>query len=256
MIRSRFFGYNASILGFRGLFFAIKERLGGETSLIRMSEKDAKFPFFLRYQSTDLETYQQIFLDHEYDFHAGQEPKIILDAGANIGLASIFLANKYPSAKIISLEPELENFRMLKINTEKYENIFPICGALWNKNTKINLLDPGFGSWGFITKEIDDRSQIKHTTQAYTVDSIMDIYELEKIDILKIDIEGSEKEVFDGCQSWIDKVETIIVELHEHLKPGCNRSFYCNTTGFHYEWRKGENVFLSKLNNQPKLLAD
>ena len=46
--------------------------------------------------------------------------------------------------------------------------------------------------------------------------------------------------------SWIDKVDTVIIELHERVKSGCNRSFYKGTTGFDDEWMQGENVYLTR----------
>jgi hypothetical protein len=81
-----------------------------------------------------------------------------------------------------------------------------------------------------------------------TVDKIMQDYNLEKVDILKIDIEGAEKEVFTDTSSWIEKVNSIIIELHERMKAGCNRSFYCGSNGFDNEWKQGENVYLSRGN--------
>jgi hypothetical protein len=76
----------------------------------------------------------------------------------------------------------------------------------------------------------------------------MNDYNLTSIDILKIDIEGAEKEVFEDSSLWIDKVDSLIVELHERMKPGCNRTFYCGSNGFVDEWKNGENVYLSRGN--------
>ena len=66
------------------------------------------------------------------------------------------------------------------------------------------------------------------------------------IDILKIDIEGAEKEVFSDTSAWIEKVDSIIIELHERMKPGCISSFYAGSRGFNKEWRQGENIYLSR----------
>ena len=89
---------------------------------------------------------------------------------------------------------------------------------------------------------------ICHTVTAMSIDKIMKDYSLTKIDILKIDIEGAEREVFSDTSSWIEKVDSIIVELHERMKSGCNRSFYCGSNGFDNEWGQGENVYLSRGN--------
>ena len=89
--------------------------------------------------------------------------------------------------------------------------------------------------------------EVCHNVTAMTVDKVMLDYGLEKIDILKIDIEGAEREVFRDPTLWIDKVDALIVELHERMKPGCNRSFYKSTNDeFDHEWIQGENVYLSR----------
>lgn len=87
-----------------------------------------------------------------------------------------------------------------------------------------------------------------HTVPAMTIDKIMKNYSLSKIDILKVDIEGAEKEVFSDTLSWIEKVDSIIIELHERMKKGCNRTFYYGTNGFDNEWKQGENIYLAKGN--------
>jgi hypothetical protein len=70
-------------------------------TLIQKHPQIIKHPVFLRYPSTDLNTYKQIFKDLSYDCELMFEPDVIVDAGANIGLASVYFANKYPNAKII-----------------------------------------------------------------------------------------------------------------------------------------------------------
>ncbi|HEY7772650.1 MAG TPA: FkbM family methyltransferase, partial [Marinagarivorans sp.] len=131
-----------------------------------------------------------------------------------------------------------------------YPNITPIQAALWHKNEEIELLDPGLGSWGFMTgqKPSPDQasSTARHKVLGMTVDSLMVQFQLERIDILKIDIEGAEKEVFSDTSEWLPKVDAMIVELHERMKAGCNRSFYAGSQGFDNEWTLGENVYLSR----------
>ena len=71
-------------------------------------------------------------------------------------------------------------------------------------------------------------------------------YMLDGIDLLKIDIEGAEREVFEDTSAWIGRVRSLIVELHEHFKPGCERSFRAGSAGFDREWIRGENYFLTR----------
>jgi len=183
-------------------------------------------------------------------------PKVIIDAGANIGLASVLFANRYPDAKIIAIEPENSNFELLKQNVAPYPNIIPLHAALWHKNEKINLIDPGLGKWGFITEANTSSGslpgQICHTVMAMTLEKIMTDHNLSKINILKIDIEGAEKEVFSDTSAWIEKIDSLIIELHERMKAGCTLSFYAGAKGFDKEWKHGENVYLSKRNYMTK----
>ncbi len=235
-------------LGFKGLVKAGTSFLLKRKSYITVSQKDVQFPINLRMLTSDVPTYKQIYLDGEYAFNADKYPEVILDVGANIGLASIYFANKFPKARIIAIEPETSNFEVLKKNVSNYSNVTPVHAALWNESGEINLVDPGLGNWGFMTEEggSSQHGLKSETVSALTINDIMNTFNIDKIDILKIDIEGAEKEVFMDADSWLPNVDSLIVELHERMKSGCNRSFYNATKGFEHEWHLGENVYLSR----------
>ncbi|MEZ8195316.1 FkbM family methyltransferase [Vibrio cortegadensis] len=223
---------------------SIKAQYFGGSELFSIKLDYLEHPLSLRLLGSDVPTFKKIFIEQEYDFHTNIPPKVIVDAGANVGFTSVYLANKFPECKIISIEPEAENFEVLKLNTKPYKNIVAIQAALWNENKKINLVDPGKGSWGFTAEDSDDNDA--DLIDAVTVDYLLEHYKLGHIDILKIDIEGSEKEVFDDTSKWLSNVNSIVIELHERMKQGCNRSFYTGTPGFNVEWQKGENVFIAR----------
>lgn len=232
---------------------AAKSRIRQSPELIQIDREDCKHPFWLRVTSSDVPAYEQVFTLDEYKMRAHETPSFIVDAGANIGLATIWFANRFPQAKILAIEPESNNFWLLKKNTCLYPNIIPIQAAVWNENKSVLLTDPGAGCWGFQIEHNDATSQ-PHDIQrdqvlvnGMTIETIMDSFDFPHIDILKIDIEGAEKELFTDTSAWIDKVNTLIVELHERMKPGCNRSFYNGTNGFDMEWRRGENILLSRI---------
>ena len=240
------------IVGFRAAIIAIISKLTATVHLLKIQDERLKYPLYLRIPTSDVSVYEQIFISNEYNFIVAKQPRVIIDAGANTGLASIFFANKFPNAKIFSIEPEESNFKLLKKNVSQYHNIVPIQAALWNENTKINLIDPDFGNWGFQVQKntLKDVDKIDNgnTVDGITLLEIIKNFDLKNIDILKIDIEGAEKEVFNETSQWIKKVDSIIIELHEWIKPGCNRSFYNGSKGFLSEWKQGENVYLSRNN--------
>jgi FkbM family methyltransferase len=172
-----------------------------------------------------------------------------VDAGAHIGIASVWFANRFPNARIIAVEPENENFELLTLNVAPYPNIEPVHAALWDTDTPLDVVDPGLGTWGFMTKRVNETSSFglhRHRVAGLTIDSLMRDYKLEHIDVLKVDIEGAEREVFRKPGAWLEQTDFIIAELHERLKVGCNRAFYRATTGFEQEWFRGESVYIAR----------
>lgn len=238
------------IIGLRGTFQSIVCALQKKEGRINVMGKNHRHPVALRLLTSDIPTYRQVFIDQEYDISLEAPPSTIVDAGANIGLSSIYFASKYPNAIIIALEPEDRNFSILEENVSQYPNITPLKKALWSSCGEISLVDPGLGHWGFMTQNKDEavaeHSTLHDTVASLTVDRIIKDHNIGKIDILKVDIEGAEAEVFSDTSLWLDKVGTIIIELHENLKPGCQRSFYSGSNGFDFEWTQGENIFLSR----------
>lgn len=241
--------YYYKALGAYGLFLAIKAKIMQSPIVIKATRSEIKFPFYIRIPSSDGSTYRQIFINQEYNFKVSHNPKVIVDAGANIGLASIYFANRFPNSLVFSIEPEERNFELLRKNTKPYTNITPIQGAVWNKNMKLDLVDSGRDEWGYTTQLNNMRDKPINKidiVNGMTVDHIMKEYNISYIDILKVDIEGAEREVFSDPSSWIMNVGSIIIELHEHKKLGCNRSFYNSTNSFDTEWKEGENIYLSR----------
>ena len=224
-----------------------------ENNFLEISRKDYEYPIYLRKNTVDVWVYQEILDRNEYAFSVKEEPNYIIDAGANIGMTSIYFANKYKNAKIIAIEPEEENYELLKTNTKNYPNVIAVKAALWNTSGEISLFDTGLESTGFMVETNASAIKLgtknmKHLTQAITVDEIMRDYKIDSIDIIKIDIEGAEKEVFESCNNWIDKTKCVIVELHERMKKGCGKAVYKQVKRFDQIGKNGEDIYLSKDN--------
>lgn len=197
-------------------------------------------PILIRVQSSDFIVLRQVMADREYELAAATTPSVIVDAGANIGVTSVFYANRYPGARIFAIEPERSNFEMLVKNAAPYQNIVPIHGALWSKSTSVAVCDPEkYNHWGVRVSE--EPSVV--TTQAFSVADLMRQYELTSIDILKLDIEGAETEVFETSDQWIGKVGMLAVETHDRFRPGCSSAFEKAAMSFKYHFRQGEVEF-------------
>jgi len=183
-----------------------------------------KESIYLRHNTSDVKTFDKIFLEDEYDFDPGQAPKVIIDAGANIGAASIYFAIKYPNSMIISLEPEKSNFDILMKNSKKYKNISCLNKALWHTKEPLYIKNPEANKESFEI-QTQNLSPGIDVIEGISINDLMANFKINQIDILKIDIEGSEKEVFSHNTEWLEKVGLIFIEFHDRKKPGCRESF-------------------------------
>ncbi|MCP5113001.1 MAG: FkbM family methyltransferase [bacterium] len=232
-----------------GLRMAVQVRqahyVAAAGTLVPIEVPGLRSPVMLRARSGDAAVFHQIFGRREVDFDLDASPSFIVDAGAHIGLSSIWLSRRFPEASIVSLEIESGNFSLLKRNTEKYEKITPLNKALWWERTKLKVEDPGSGTWGF---RVSDRAEAGKVIQSVTVDDILKESGQQVIDLLKMDIEGAELEMFSrNFESWIDHVAVIAVETHERFRPGCQAAIRDAVEGRGFsETVRGEYSLLTK----------
>mgnify|MGYP006101779395 FL=1 len=233
--------------GVKGLVAYIKMKIG-MTRAIKMP--NILHPIALRPRTSDLPTFDQVFLGLEYNINFTFKIERIIDAGGNIGLAAIYFANKYPNAKITSVEPEKDNFKMCVKNTKNYNNVTPVQKALSNSNgEELYIKDSGLGSWAFTT--VSKREGIPESNKVLTIniEEILNQNNWDIVDIVKIDIEGAEKELFDSnFERWIPKTKCIIIELHDRMKKGCSKSFFKTISQYNFSCElRGENLILINL---------
>ncbi len=238
--------YYWSRLGFNGAAAAAIGKLSGRPITVSVTREGTRHPIFLRVPSTDIKADEQVFRECQYQIDVKAAPSVIVDAGANIGLTSIYFANRFPDAKVFAIECEASNFRLLKRNVAAYDNIVPIHAALWGTDGEIEIVDTGLGHWGFMTRTKNADSANSSCVRAITLSALLHEHGLSHVDLLKIDIEGAEREVFETCASWIGSVDTVIAELHDRLKPGCEAAFGRATASFDHRWRQGESVCASR----------
>jgi len=199
-------------------------------------------PLIVRENTTDIDVFKQVFVLRDYNLCLDIKPNLIIDAGAYVGYSSLYFSLKYPNAQIIAVEPEESNFKILEKNTEKIPNIKRIKAGLWPRDSFLKIVNKGLGNWGFMTEEVSKIEDFD--IKGVTIDTLLKESNFKEIDILKIDVEGAEKELFsENFESWLGKVNVIIIELHEHMKRGCTDKFYSAMNKYKWkELRKGENL--------------
>ncbi|MDB5202064.1 MAG: FkbM family methyltransferase [Ferruginibacter sp.] len=201
-------------------------------------------PLYLRGKpdSTDAFIFEQIFIEKQYDVSIPLTPKFIIDLGANVGFASVLFANLYPNAKILAIEPDAGNYEAAKKNLAPYKNVTLIKGAVWHKSEMINLVDDGFGEAAFMIKP----GQGSNMVQGYTIKELMEQLGTNHIDLLKMDVEGAEKELFEyDAKSWIPFTKMMLVETHDRYKKNSSTAVFQEMA--HYDFSlelKGENMVL------------
>ncbi|MDN4066470.1 FkbM family methyltransferase [Paenibacillus vini] len=213
-----------------------------------LQEPFMKYPVYAREGTSDLTVYRQIFLGRDYIFKLSFTPKLIIDGGANVGYGSVLFATVYPEAEIIAVEPESSNYEVLQYNTAPYGKITTKQTGLWNKDTFLKVRDIGLDKWGSIVEETV--STDPEAFQASTISSLLKDYPDQVIDILKLDIEGAEKELFtSNYDEWLGRVKVLIIELHDPMKRGCSKAFFKAISNYDFvTFVRGENLVLIKEN--------
>jgi len=216
---------------------------------VKLKKFDA--PIFLRRGSSDLQVFRQIFMDYEYDFFIEAEKvKTILDGGCNIGLASLYFAKRCPSAAIVGLEPDDENFKVAIRNTAHQKNISLIKAGIWSKSCFLKtVMNPELGEWAISVAESD--AGAPGSIRARTIPQIMEENKWTSIDILKLDVEGAEEEIFNPDSiHWLKKTRVLVIELHDRFKAGSSMKFFRALTesGIRFSYSmSGENVIVTNL---------
>lgn len=247
----------ASMLCFgvpRGLFYGTAGRLlpGLRGRTVRARVPGSGADLLIRLGTSDIEVFVQVYRWREYERDFSVPPGVIVDAGAYTGLSTAFFAMRYPGATIVAVEPDGDNFGMLARNTAGFPNVRLVQAALWWESGTVSLEDPGDGAWGIRLAGVASpdigvsAARTGQGVRAVTVPEIMQEHGLDRIDLLKMDIEGSELEVFSHADPWIGSVNAISAELHDRFKPGCSSAFFAAVEDFPVRLERGEDVFIAR----------
>ncbi|MCK9402121.1 MAG: FkbM family methyltransferase [Chitinophagaceae bacterium] len=194
-----------------------------------------KAVFHLRKNFSDKYTFTQVFLDDQYNVVLPFIPKTIIDGGANIGLASAYFAHRYPGAAIVAVEPGGGNYAMALKNTASFPQIKTYQKGIWSKTVHLAIINKGDHDNAFIVEETT--ADNPDAIPAVSIESIMREQGWATIDILKLDIEGSEKEVFEsGYEYWLPRTRAVIIEIHDHMRKGAGHAVFKAITQYHFSF--------------------
>lgn len=169
---------------------------------------------------------------------------VIIDGGANIGLASVWFAEQFPDAMIVSIEPDQDNMRVLKQNIERFgERVIPILAAVGSQNAHARVVGRDRGSSAFLTEPCE--ANHPDSIPYHDIPSLVAKVANGRPWIIKLDIEGAQSEVFSANTAWVGEADVIILELDDWLFPwsASSQTFFQALTRFRYDYMlHGEHI--------------
>ncbi len=233
--------------------------LGGEMGWL--VQKEIKFsghivPFSYRAKSVgDRGVIAQVFNDQDYridnwvqgralklyfDNLTKKESPLVIDAGANIGAASVYFSATYPGCKVVAIEPERNNCKLFRLNCVG-RDVEIIEGAIGRETGSMFLQDPGLSDWGFRIGATGN-----YEVMVTTVPELLASQIGNTPFILKIDIEGGEDDLFSSDCAWLARFALVVIETHDWMLPGhgISQHFYTQIAKRDFDiLQKGENTF-------------
>lgn len=206
---------------------------------LKTTVNDKPLDIIVRVNGSDKHVYNQIFIIEEYksivefmrQFPNDKNRWNIIDGGANIGLTSLYFLQNLPNSKVVSIEPDKDNYEMIKKNmgiNHFSTNGNIVNAGLWSKNALLTT-ERSFRDgedWSITVKETTNP---KNAIQAFSINNIIDThFQNDVIDLLKLDIEGSEKYVFEAedaeISHFLSKMRFVVIEIHDEMN--CRETIY------------------------------
>jgi FkbM family methyltransferase len=195
---------------FQTLYLAIHRLLG--THCISLRVPGSATPLLCRPRDSDIWVIWSAFFKRDCDCELPTSTQTIIDAGANVGYVSVFLANKYPAARIVAVEMDPDNVEILRKNVQGY-NVDVVLGAVWSSHSHFLIDKSGGKSFAFRIQEVS--AETPGALPTLTIADLMRRIEAADLGLLKLDIEGAEEALFtENYEEWIDHVRVLIVEVH------------------------------------------
>lgn len=183
---------------------------------------------FYRVNRGDMQSIREVFLDKAYRLPFPSQSEVLVDLGANIGTAAVWLAKQYGYSKVIAVEPSPKNAQLALTNMR-------------NNGINAELIEaavgPEDGTAFFADAEASNLGHISdkgRPVRMVSMDSILGHLPQETMVDVKMDIEGGEEALLRGDLTWLSRVRSVVAEFHPDIidYPGAIRVL--QDAGFSY----------------------
>lgn len=185
--------------------------------IFTLSLPNNKHKLHLRTGTSDYNVFLHVFSRQIYAPALTQRyvPRLIIDCGANVGYSSAYFLNRFPAVNIIAIEPDPANFAICEMNLAPYgSRVILLNSAAWSKPRSLELVRHG--------PHLEHATQVRESTglgsarvPAVDISTLIELGGGATVDLLKLDIEGSELELFnENSHTWLPRVKNIAIELH------------------------------------------
>lgn len=192
----------------------------------------------LRERGSDTLTFTEVIQQEVYRevVTAVRDCHTVIDLGANIGLASRYFADHFPNCKILAVEPNASTYEVLLLNIERLVangRCRTLRAAVWGSEKTLTgeAVDAPDHFSAFAVHETAAASS-EESIAGWPMNKIIAHSGFERVDLLKVDIEGAEVELFNGKVDWLQQVRTIAIEFHDNSREECRFDDLMREHGF------------------------
>lgn len=191
----------------------------GRPAQYTLHPRRALHPLTVRAESSDIEVFHQIFIEEEYGGLDGlRGVDLVIDGGANVGYSAAYFLSIFPDCHVVAVEPEPGNYAILQKNVQPYgARVETIQAGIWPHSARLAMVESAFRDGREWSRQVREcKSGEPSEMNAVGIGEILAASGRSRISLLKLDVEGAEAMIFSAnCESWIDRVDTIVIELHD-----------------------------------------
>ncbi len=184
-----------------------------------LTAKTAAHPVFVRAGTSDPVVFRQIFIEREYAPLDGLvAPELVIDCGANVGYSSVYFLSRFPSCRLVAVEPDPANFASLVRNLAAFgPRATAVRAGVWSRPARLAIRPGGYrGDAHWARQVVETAADDPAGFDAVDLPTLLARSGAARISLLKMDIEGAEAEVFAGdCAGVLAVVDALAIELHD-----------------------------------------